>query len=135
VYRAYHPKNDSAAAEYKSLLAQQLVKPSQMEIFVSDADGSNRKQLTYSGTANFAPFFLPGNKRIIYASNMKDPGGRSFHLYLTNDDGTNVEQVTHGGVFNSFPIFTRDGRKIVFISDRNAKGRYEFNVFIADWVE
>lgn len=135
VYRAYHPKTDSAAAEYKSLLAQQLVKPSQMEIFVSDADGSNRKQLTHNGTANFAPFFLPGNNRIIYASNMKDPGGRSFHLYLMNDDGSNVEQVTHGGIFNSFPMFTRDGKRVVFVSDRNAKGRYEFNVFIADWVE
>ncbi|MBI3004446.1 MAG: PD40 domain-containing protein [Ignavibacteriales bacterium] len=135
VYRAYHPKADSEITEYKTLLAEQLVKPSKMEIFVSDGDGKNRKQLTNTATANFAPFFHPDNKRIIYASNMKDPKGRSFHLYIMKDDGTNVEQVTFGGVFNAFPMFSRDGKKVVFVSDRNAKGRYEFNVFLADWVE
>lgn len=135
VYRGYHPKEDSAVAEYKSLLAEELVKPSKMEIFICDADGKHRKQLTNTGTASFAPFFHPDNKRIIFSSNMKDPRGRNFELYLINADGTNLEQVTFGGHFNSFPMFTRDGKKVVFVSDRNAKDRYEFNVFIADWVE
>ena len=135
VYRAYHPKADSEITEYKALLSEQLVKPSKMEIFVSDSDGKNRKQLTNTGTANFAPFFHPDNKRITYASNMKDPKGRSFHLYIMKDDGTGVEQVTFGGVFNAFPMFSRDGKHLVFVSDRNAKGRYEFNIFVADWVE
>lgn len=135
VYRGYHPKSDSAVAEYKSLLAEELVKPSKMEIFVCDADGNHRKQLTNTGTASFAPFFHPDNKRIIFSSNMKDPRGRNFELYLINDDGSALEQVTFGGHFNSFPMFTRDGKKIVFVSDRNAKDRYEFNVFIADWIE
>ncbi|MBI3586347.1 MAG: PD40 domain-containing protein, partial [Ignavibacteriales bacterium] len=135
VYRAYHPKEDSAVTEYKSLLAEELVKPSKMEIFICNADGRNKKQLTNSGTANFAPFFHPDNKRIIFSSNMKDPRGRNFELFLIKDDGTSLEQATFGGHFNSFPMFTRDGKKIVFVSDRNAKDRYEFNVFIADWVE
>ncbi|MBI3579355.1 MAG: PD40 domain-containing protein [Ignavibacteriales bacterium] len=135
VYRGYHPKEDSAVAEYKSLLAEQLVKPSKMEIFLCDADGKNKRQLTTTGTASFAPFFHPDNKRIIFSSNMKDPRGRNFELYLIKDDGTALEQVTFGGHFNSFPMFTRDGKQIVFVSDRNAKDRYEFNVFIADWVE
>ncbi|MBI4428948.1 MAG: PD40 domain-containing protein [Ignavibacteriales bacterium] len=135
VYRAYHPKADSEKTEYQSLLTEQLVKPSKMEIFVSDSDGRNRKQLTNTGTANFAPFFHPDNKRIIFASNSKDSKGRSFHLYIMRDDGASIEQVTFGGVFNAFPMFSRDGKQIVFVSDRNAKGRYEFNVFLADWVE
>ncbi len=135
VYRAYHPEADSEVTEYKSLLSEQLVKPSKMEIFVSDADGKNRKQLTKTATANFAPFFHPDNKRIIYASNMKDAKGRSFHLYIMKDDGSGVEQVTFGGVFNAFPMFSRDGKRVVFVSDRNAKSRYEFNIFLADWVE
>ena len=135
VYRAHHPKDSVEVAEYRALLAEQLVKPSKMEIFVCDADGMNRKQLTNTGTANFAPFFHPDNKRIIFASNVKDPRGRNFELYMMNVDGSNLEQITFGGHFNAFPMFTRDGKKLVFISDRNAQGSYEFNVFLADWVE
>ncbi|MGB2869656.1 MAG: hypothetical protein WBD36_14465 [Bacteroidota bacterium] len=135
VYRAYHPKDSAEVAEYTSLLADQLVKPSKMEIFVCNADGSNRLQLTDNSAANFAPIFHPDDRRIIFASNMHTPRGRSFELYLINSDGAHLEQVTFGDHFNSFPMFTHDGKKLVFVSDRNAKDRYEFNVFIADWVE
>lgn len=135
VYRAYHPKDSAETAEYTSLLADQLVKPGIMEIFVCEADGRNKRQLTNTATANFAPFFHPDNKRIIFSSNAMNPRGRNFHLFLMRDDGTEKEQITFGDGFNSFPMFTRDGKKIIFVSDRNAKGPYEFNVFIADWVE
>jgi Tol biopolymer transport system component len=135
VYRAQHWKDSASVADYKSLLAQQLVRPTKMEIFTCDADGSGRTQLTNNNAANFAPFFQPGDKKIIYASNVGDPKGRAFQLYLMNTDGTNSEQVTGEGNFNAFPMFSSDGKKFVFVSDRNAKGRYEFNIFIADWAE
>lgn len=135
VWRAYHPKEGPEVEEYKSLLAEQLVKPSKMEIFVANEDGSGKKQLTANGAANFAPIFHPDNQRIIYSSNVLDPKGRFFHLYLMKKDGTGAEQITFGGNFNSFPMFTRDGKNVVFVSDRNAQSRYEFNIFLADWVE
>jgi len=135
VYRGYHPTEPKEVAEYKYLLAEQLVKPGKMEIFVCDASGKNRKQLTHNNAANFAPFFFPGDKRIIFASNVKDPGGRFFDLYAMKADGSGLEQITFEGHFNAFPMFSKDGKKVVFVSDRNAKGRYEFNVFVADWVE
>jgi TolB protein len=134
VYRANHPKDSAEVAEYKSLLAEQLVKPTHMEIFVSDVDGTNRSQLTRNGAANFAPYFLPDDKKIIYASNIGDPKGRMFQLYMMNSDGTAQEQVTYSGSFNAFPMLSPDGKNVVFVSDRNAKGRYEFNVFIAEWI-
>ncbi len=134
VYRAFHWQDSAAVADYKALLAQELVRPTKMEIFTCDSDGANRLQLTHNNAANFAPFFQPGDKRIIYASNVGDAKGRTFQLYLMNADGTSGEQVTAEGNFNAFPMFSSDGKKIVFVSDRNAKGRYEFNVFIADWV-
>jgi TolB protein len=135
VYRAYHHTDSTEIAEYKALLAEQLVRPTKMEIFICDADGKNRRQITNTGSANFAPFFHPDNKRVIYSSNRNDPKGRSFHLYLWNDDAEDPERITFGGSFNAFPMFTRDGKKLVFVSDRNATGRYEFNIFIADWVD
>ncbi|MBI4418591.1 MAG: PD40 domain-containing protein [Ignavibacteriales bacterium] len=135
VYRAYHHTDSTEIAEYKALLAEQLVRPTKMEIFICDADGKNRRQITKTGSANFAPFFHPDNERVIYSSNRNDPKGRSFHLYLWNDDAEDPERITFGGSFNAFPMFTRDGKKLVFVSDRNATSRYEFNIFIADWVD
>ncbi|OGU28687.1 MAG: hypothetical protein A2X67_09090 [Ignavibacteria bacterium GWA2_55_11] len=135
VYRGFHHTDSASVAEYKRLLAEQLVRPTRMEIFVSNDDGTDRKQLTNNGAANFAPFFHPDDARIIFASNMNDPAGRGFHLYVMKDDGSVMEQVTSGGSFNAFPMFSHDGSKLVFVSDRNAKGRYEFNIFIADWID
>jgi Tol biopolymer transport system component len=135
VWRANHPTDSAKVAEFKALLAEQLVRPTQMEIFVGNADGSNQQQITRNGAANFAPFFHPDNKHIIYASNISDPKGRTFNLFLMNSDGSASEQITFGGSFNAFPMFTHDGKKLVFVSDRNAKGKYEFNIFVADWVD
>lgn len=135
VYRGFHHTDSTEIVEYKRLLSEQLVRPTRMELFTIDADGSNRRQLTNNSAANFAPFFKPGDSSIVFSSNMSDPRGRGFHVYMIDVDGSNAEQITHGGSFNSFPMFTRDGKKVVFVSDRNAKGRYEFNIFIADWVE
>ncbi len=135
VFRASSPKDSAETKSYFDLLAQGLIRPTKLEIFVIDADGKNRRQVTSNGKANFAPFFHPNNKQIIFSSNFGDAEkGRNFDLYLINDDGTGVERVTYCPEFDGFPIFTRDGKKIIFASNRNAKVRGETNVFIADWV-
>lgn len=133
VYRAWHYTDTTEVRKYKETLAQDLVRPTKMEIMVMDADGSTKRQITRNGAANFAPFFLPDNKRIIFASNMRDPKGRNFDLYVINDDGTGLEQITFNPTFDSFPMFTRDGKKLVFASNRNGKIQGETNLFIADW--
>jgi len=133
VYRACHYADSAAASEYRGLLAQSLVRPLHMEIFVMNADGSHKRQITSNGAANFAPFFHPDNRRIIFASNMADPGGRNFDLYLINVDGTGLERVTYNETFDGFPMFTHDGKKLVFASNRNGRVRGETNLFLADW--
>ncbi len=137
VYRAAHPTDPSEVAKYKELLAQRLIEPGQLEIFVMHADGSNKKQVTTTGASNFSPYFHPDGTRIIFSSNIetRGEGGRpSFHLYLVRDDGTGLERLTMEGHFNSFPMFSPDGKHLVWVSDRNAKEPGEFNVFLADWV-
>jgi Tol biopolymer transport system component len=106
-----------------------------MELFVMKADGSGKKQLTSNGAANFAPFFFPDNKRIVFASNMADPRGRNFDLYIINVDGTGLTRVTFNETFDGFPMFTRDGKRLVFASNRNASKSGETNLFIADWID
>src|SRR5215813_12510099 len=137
VYRASHPTDPAELVRYKELLGQRLVEPGQLEIFVMNADGSGKRQVTSNGASNFAPFFHPDGKRIIFSSNVetREEGGRpSFHLYLVADDGGGLERLTFEGKFNSFPMFSPDGKRVVWVSDRLAKGPGEFNVFLADWV-
>jgi Tol biopolymer transport system component len=104
-----------------------------MELFVSNADGSNTRQITNYGCASFAPTFTPDGKKILFSSNKHACDSRRFELYLINVDGTGLEQVTDFGSFTSFPEFSPDGKKLVFASDHEAKARYEFNIFTADW--
>lgn len=137
VYRAAHPTDPEEIAKYKELLAQRLIEPGQLEIFVVNADGTGKKQVTANGASNFSPYFHPDGTRIIFSSNVetKGEGGRpSFHLYLVKDDGTESERLTTEGQFNSFPMFSPDGKRLVWVSDRNTKAPGEFNVFLADWV-
>jgi TolB protein len=134
VYRAYHPKTKEELKEYESLLTQNLIKPTRAEIFLMSADGSNKRQVTHNGAANWAPFLHPNNRQIIFSSNLHDPERRSFSLYIINVDGTGLERITYGARFDSFPMFSREGKRLVFASTRNAKEAREFNIFIADWV-
>ena len=120
--------------EYRSLLKEGLWRPTSLELFVMDRDGSNLKQVTKLGGANFAPSWHPDGKRLIFASNIHDPKGRNFDLYLVNLDGTGLEQITFNDTFDGFPMFSPDGKQVVFASNRNAKSEGETNVFIADWV-
>jgi TolB protein len=137
VFRAHHYEDTTAAdaLEYKKLLAQNLVKPSQMEIFVCNADGSDLHQVTKNGAANFAPFWHPDGKRIIFSSNQADAQGRNFDLYLIHEDGTGQERITYCPEFDAFPMFSPDGRHLVFASNRNGKKPHETNIFVADWKE
>lgn len=135
VYRSHYPDDEKEIAEYRELLAKDLMKPSRAEIFIMDADGSNQRQVTRTGHANWAPFLHPDNRRIVFSSNMHEPGSGQFSLYAVGTDGTGLERVTFGARFDSFPMFSKDGKKIVWASTRNAKAPYEYNIFIADWVE
>ena len=133
VYRAYHPTDSTELRTYRDLLRREMVRPNKMEIWVMNADGSDQRQITNLGGANFAPFFTPDGSRIIFSSNHKNPRSRNFDLYLVNADGTGLEQVTTNPDFDGFPQFSPDGRQLVWASNRFDAKPGETNIFIADW--
>jgi Tol biopolymer transport system component len=130
-----YPETPADTADYLRLLKQHLVRPSRLEIWVANADGSDARQVTRLGAASFAPYFHPDGKRIIFASNQPDPRSRSFDLYLVNLDGTGLERVTTSPEFDAFPMFSPDGTRLVFASNRHAAQPGETNIFVAEWVE
>lgn len=135
IWRASRPKTDAEIKEYKDLLAENLVAPTNMEVWVANADGSNARQVTSYGQANWAPAYMPDSKRIIFASNHEYKRGFPFNLYTINEDGSNLQKISRDKGFDAFPMFSPDGKKIVFCSNRNNGGTRDTNVFIADWVE
>jgi len=145
VWRAPGEADDVTKGDYHPLLKMNLVRPAKLEIWIMDADGSNKKQVTNNGKANFAPFWHPDGKRIIFSSNHHDPKGGNFDLFLVNVDTLAIERVTHferrregahrSDDFDGFAMFTRDAKRIVFCSNRHNAKPNETNVFVADWVE
>ena len=135
VYRAYHPQSEKEKADYIALLKQNLIRPTVLDIWVMNADGSNKRQVTHLNKASFAPYFFPDGKRVIFASNVADPKGRDFDLYMIGTDGTGMERITYNPTFDGFPMFSPDGKKLVFASNRHDAKPGDTNIFIADWVE
>jgi TolB protein len=135
VWRASRPKTDAEIKDYKELLAQNLVAPTNMEVWVANADGSNAKQITNYGQANWAPNFTPDGKHVIFCSNHEYKRGFPFNMYIIDLDGKNLQKISRDKGFDAFPMFSPDGKKIAFCSNRNNGGTRDTNIFVADWVE
>lgn len=135
IFRASRPQTEADQKEYRDLLAKGLVKPTNMELYICNVDGSDIKQITMLGNANWAPFFHPSGEKVIFSSNHTSERGFPFNLYMINTDGTGLEQITFDEAFDSFPMFSPDGNKLIFSSNRFNGGNRNTNLFIADWVD
>ncbi len=133
IFRSSRPKTPEAIKKYKALLADGLVEPTEMELYICNADGSELRQLTNLGNANWSPFFTPDGKKVLFSSNFEAERGFPFNLYLIDLDGKNLERVTHGETFDAFPVFSNDGKYLAFSSNRHNGGGRDTNLFIAEW--
>ncbi|NND77045.1 MAG: hypothetical protein HKN39_02540 [Flavobacteriales bacterium] len=133
IFRSSRPKTEQEIKDYKDLLAQGLVMPTEMELFICNADGSDLRQLTFLGNANWSPFFHPSGEKILFSSNFEAEKGFPFNLYMIDIDGKNLKRVTHGETFDAFPVFSNDGKHLLFSSNRNNGGTRDTNLFLAEW--
>jgi Tol biopolymer transport system component len=144
VFRARHPEGEELE-DYRRLLAQGLVRPGQLDLFVMDADGGNLRRVTHSGDAgatNWAPYPHPDGRRIVFASNRDDfdgtiPGryGFNFELYLVDMDGNGLRRLTWHEGFDGFPMFSPDGSRLVWCGNYIDERPRDTDVLLADWVE
>lgn len=139
VWRAWYPETDAEKAQWLDCMEKNYILAFQLDLWIMDADGSNKRMILHNGATNFAPSWHIDGKRIIFASNMDDwhrdikQYGHNFELYLINIDGSGLERITYNNVFDSFPMFSPDGKKLVWASNRNAQKPHETDIFIADW--
>ena len=132
VWRSSRPETPEAVSKYKELLANDLVEPTDMELFVGRVDGTEIRQVTDLGGANWAPYFHPDGEKILFSSN-HHTGGFPFNIFMINLDGSGLEQVSFDSAFDSFPMFSPDGKRLAFSSNRNNGRTRNTNVFVADW--
>ncbi len=135
IFRASRPRTPEEISEYRELLAQNLVAPTLMELFVCKLDGSELHQITQLGGANWAPYFHPDGRRVIFSSNHQSKRGFPFNLFMINLDGTDLRQVTFDPTFDSFPMFSPDGRRLIFASNRRNGGTRDTNLILVDWID
>ncbi len=136
VWRASRPKPGRELDDYRALLAKNLVRPSKLELYVANADGSEAMQVTYLNAASFGPYFYPSGRRIVFSSNYGDPKGREFDLFAVDDSGARLERITQAPGFDGFPMFSPDGSVLAFASNRKTPpGSHDTHVFLARWVE
>ncbi len=133
IFRSSRPKTNEEIAEYKQLLVDGLVMPTNMELYICNADGSELRQLTNLGNANWSPFFHPSDQKVVFSSNHASERGFQFNLYMINIDGTGLERVTYDPVFDAFPVFSYSGKYLVFSSNRHNGGTRDTNLFLAEW--
>jgi Tol biopolymer transport system component len=142
VWRASRPSTPDDIKKYRELLQRDLVEPTNLEIFVANADGSNVRQVTNLGNANWSPYFHPDGKHILFCSNHKSKIGFPFNIFMVNIDGTGLEQVTFDTQFDSFIMFSPDGIQVVaragFEISNNCPAEYK-SIFVtainAGWLK
>ena len=135
VWRASRPSTPDDIKKYRDLLQRDLVEPTNLEIFVANADGSNVRQVTNLGNANWSPYFHPDGKRVLFCSNHKSKIGFPFNIFMVNVDGSGLEQITFDTQFDSFIMFSPDGKKVSWCSNRHNGRTRDTNVFVADWID
>ena len=85
------------------------------ELFLSDYDGANERQLTKTGSINISPFFSPKSEEVYFTSYMDgDP-----QLYKVNVYSSKVSRVASFPGIVAAPAISPDGNKIACVLTRD----------------
>ena len=113
-----------------------------LQIFAVSVDGKHDIQLTNNlGTVNWAPYFHPSSRYIIWtrADYSKGPRGAHFNLFTmdlklgkTTVKAGDVRQVTSNAAADVLPVFSPDGKKLMWTSARSKDKTSQ--LWIADWL-
>ena len=91
----------------------------QGDLWIVEADGSNRRRLTDSGAGiDYSPTWSPDGKRVAFRTTRGSPSGPDpSNIFVINADGSGERQLTPargqaaGGLF---PAWSPDGRSIAY---------------------
>src|SRR5262249_29866951 len=92
-------------------------------IWIMDADGGRRKQLTFGPSRNVSPSITPDGRYIVFSSNRNG----AYDIWRMDSDGNNLKQLTSGGRDYN-PECTLDGKWVVYFSSTGYWGIYKISL-------
>ncbi len=84
-------------------------------IFIMNADGTNRQQMTFDGAQNGDTVWSPNGQFIAYVS---DRDGDT-EIYIMTVDGFYVQQLTFNSAYDSSPAWSPDSELIAYVSNQD----------------
>ena len=102
------PGSGTTGAQTVSRIAYVSSSDGDSDIWVMDADGTNKQQLTTSSADEYSPIWSPDGTRIAYVS--------SSGIWVMDADGTNKQQLTTSSADGYPPIWSPDGTRIAYVS-------------------
>lgn len=88
------------------------------EIYITKADGTEIKRLTFIKGLDETPIWSPDGRLILFCSERDG----NYEIYLMDADGKNQRNITKHPAHDGHPNFSPDGKRIIFHSNRNMPG-------------
>ncbi len=104
-------------------------KSGQPHIWVSNADGSNQRRITFAGIYNSSPNWSPKGDKIAFSGQAPERGANNFNIFTIDPSGSNLQRLTSDSFSNENPVYSPDGRFIAYSS--NEGGVYQIKVMTA----
>ena len=106
-----------ALSPFGDVGALRLTPFDKLAVYVSDLDGTNRKQLfQQDGGGAFSPSWSPDGQWIVfgYGAVFKDRETKPQRLIMMRADGSRKRELTGGRLNSGFPSWSPDGKRIVY---------------------
>ena len=107
--------------------------PSELDIYVMNADGSGLVRLTNNPARDSFEGWSPDGLRIAFTSD-RDGNEDVYNpdIYIVNVDGSGLVRLTDGPGWDDQPSWSPDGQRIAFVSDRDSNADYNSDIYIVN---
>jgi Tol biopolymer transport system component len=87
-------------------------------VYVMNADGTGRKQITTTGSSTRNASWSPNGEWVVFTA--AAPGGSDGEIFIVGAAGTSLMQMTNNNSEDRNAVFSKDGKRIVFSSSRQS---------------
>ncbi len=104
----------AAAEPERIVFARVFPQPTQVALFIANADGSDERALVPPTEADYDAAWAPDGASLVFTSERDG----SADLYRVRPDGTGIERLTDSPAYDDQAAFSPDGRQLVFVTTR-----------------